>query len=962
MAVAIVGEEPRKDVMRSSVDDVAGTGAPLGRWNYGLALVGLALLAVGYLALAQGPYDSSLSLTLAPLLLVAAYCVVLPLALVVNPLVGPRSLWPRDWRAAVRDPGAWTATLVGLGACAIYSATAIRTLALWDSGEWVAASRVLGISHPPGAPLFLLWGRLATMLPRPDDVAARVTGLSVLFATATAVLVTLVLGELILRFQQRQQARDAATDPAARIARWGGAAVGALALAFSDAQWANAIEAEVYAPYLFFTVLVLWLLLRWIARRHDQGADRLLLLGAYLTGLALGVHVLHALALPALILLLILSDERLTPARFAWLMAAGLLGTAFVYPGVVQGVPWLLSTLELAGLLLLVCGVPVAAAAVVRRGGRARSVIALSVVLVLLGFSTYATTMIRSSLDPPIDQGDPQTFARFRSYMEREQYGRWSITERRAPLWEYQITKMYVRYFGWQFIGKDDVRGADGRFSTPISVRGLWALPFLLGLVGMVVHFRFDWRSASAILALFLMLSLAVILYINQEDPQVRERDYSYTGSFMAFAIWIGLGTAAIGEAAARRLLAVSAPRRRGAAATGAALACAGALVLVPGRMLASNYGSHDRSRDRLAYDFASDVLSTCAPNAILLTVADNETYPLWALQTVYGVRRDVQVINLELLNGPWYVKQLARRPGRLVTLNDAQIDALAAIRWLQPRPVAIPVDPSAAWPGRAPGSLTLAVGPSGPDGLLLPRDQIVLHLLSVNAYRRPVYLSPTVAYALRHVELAPSLRNEGLVSRLLPAQEGWRLVDRELLRRNLVDRYRYAAFARPDTEFTPERAAIASWLRSSFLLLAESDIAAGDTAQAAVTLRQMEARIPEAHLPLQAMTEDLRVARVEWLSRGDQAALERRVRRVVRTYSLAPRDTMTLASVLWDPLGRRAAADSLATTVRSGPGAPAIDPQSVMNARQQLLGPSTGSESVSAWLQRTLGEGGGSP
>ncbi len=932
--------------------------ALLGRWNYGLALVGLGMLALGYLALAQGPYDSTFSLTLAPLLLVAAYCLVLPLALIVDPLAGPRSLWPRNWRAAVRHPGAWTAALVGLCAFVIYTATAARTFTLWDSGEFVAASRVLGITHPPGAPLFVLLGRLATMMPVPDDVAARVNHLSVLFATATAVMVALVLVEMIGRTQQRQHSPEGTTAVAARIARWGGAAVGALALAFSDAQWANALEAEVYAPYLFMTVLVFWLLLRWLPRRHDPGADRLLLLGAYLTGLALGVHVLHALALPAMLLLLVLSQDRLTPARFTLLMAAGLLGTGFVHPGVVQGVPWLLSKLELGGLLLLACGVPLAAAAVVRRGGRARGVIALSIVLVLLGFSTYATTMIRSTLNPPIDQGDPETFPRFRTYMEREQYGRWSITDRRAPLWEYQINKMYVRYFGWQFIGKDDVRGQDGRLSTPISVRGLWALPFLIGLAGMAAHFRSDWRGASAILALFLMLSLAVILYINQEDPQIRERDYSYTGSFMAFALWIGVGTVALAEWTGRRLAAV-APARPVAAAGGTALACALALALVPGRMLASGYDSHDRSRDRLAYDFADDVLATCAPNAILLTLADNETYPLWALQTVYGVRPDVLVVNIELLNGPWYVKQLATQSGGLVTLTDAQVDALAAIRWLKPRPVAIPVDPSAQPPGGSRGPLTLSVGPSGPHGLLLPRDQLVLHLLSVNAFRRPLYVSPMAAYELRHLELTPSLRAEGLVSRLLPAKEGWRLTDRALLRSNLTD-YRYASFADSRTVPAPEKAALASILRASFLRLAETDLAAGDLAQAAATLRQMEARLPVELLPQEEMTEALRIARVEWLSTGDTAALTRRVRHVVRTQALSARDTIILASVLWEPLGQRAAADSLATTVPAGPGTPAIDVQEVLKAREQLLGPSSGDDAVAAWLERTIGGAGG--
>ena len=267
-----------------------------------------------------------------------------------------------------------------------------------------------------------------------------------------------------------------------------------------------------------------------------------------------------------------------------------------------------------------------------------------------------------------------------------------------------------------------------------------------------------------------------------------------------------------------------------------------------------------------------------------------------------------------------------------------------------------IPAHPSAT---SERGALPLAVGPSGSDGLLRERDQIVLHILSENAFRRPVYLGPASASELWNMELTPSLRHEGLASRLLPAPVGWRRIDRELLRQNLVHRYSYAAFAHPETVFDPETVGLVSYLRASFLLLAESDVAAGDTAQAAVTLQQMDEHVPEAHLPLQSLVEDLRVARIEWLS-GDRAALARRVRSVLRKYTLSPDETMTLASLLWEPLRERDIADSLATSVLSGPGKPAIDAQSVLRNRQQLLGSPAGIDSVSAWLHGKLRAGGG--
>jgi hypothetical protein len=262
-------------------------------------------------------------------------------------------------------------------------------------------------------------------------------------------------------------------------------------------------------------------------------------------------------------------------------------------------------------------------------------------------------------------------------------------------------------------------------------------------------------------------------------------------------------------------------------------------------------------------------------------------------------------------------------------------------------------VDPSVE-SGR--GVLPLVVGPSRADGLQ-QRDQIVLHILSQNAFRRPVYLGPASGSELGNMQLTAALRNEGLASRLLPAREAGGPLDRELLRQNLVHRYLYEAFAQPATVFDRETVGLVSYVRSSFLLLAESDIAAGDTTQAAVTLRQMGHRIPEAQVPLQALVEDLRVARIEW-STGDRAGLARRMRGVLRKYTLSPDETMTIASLLWAPLGDRAAADSLAKAVLLRK--PAIDAEAVLRNRQQLLGSAAGSDSVSAWLHGKLRDGGG--
>jgi hypothetical protein len=187
------------------------------------------------------------------------------------------------------------------------------------------------------------------------------------------------------------------------------------------------------------------------------------------------------------------------------------------------------------------------------------------------------------------------------------------------------------------------------------------------------IHFNRDQYQALSVLALFILTGIAIVFYLNQPDPQPRERDYSYVGSFFAFAIWVGIGASAIFE----RILTIlreKSFRIYAALGTGVAL-----LIVVPGVMLFANYHTHDRTGNYLPWDYSYNILQTCEPNGIIFTNGDNDTFPLWYLQEVEGIRTDVTVANLSLLNTPWYIRQLrdSRPEGeRFINLTDNQIIA----------------------------------------------------------------------------------------------------------------------------------------------------------------------------------------------------------------------------------------------------------------------------------------------
>jgi hypothetical protein len=254
-----------------------------------------------------------------------------------------------------------------------------------------------------------------------------------------------------------------------------------------------------------------------------------------------------------------------------------------------------------------------------------------------------------------------------------------SFADNLSFFFRYQIGHMYMRYFMWNFAGRqNDIQGHgntlngnwisginfidEGRLGPqndlPVELQNnkatnkYFMLPLILGLLGLWFHFSKNYKDGIVVSVLFLMTGLAIVVYLNQYPYQPRERDYAYVASFYAFAIWIGIGVLALYDILRKYANAK-------VVAIGTTIA---SLALVPGIMAQQNWDDHDRSGRYNALNIALNYLNSCEPNAILFTNGDNDTFPLWYAQEVEGIRTDVKVVNLSLFNTDWYIDQMIRK------------------------------------------------------------------------------------------------------------------------------------------------------------------------------------------------------------------------------------------------------------------------------------------------------------
>lgn len=648
----------------------------------------------------------------------------------------------------------------------VYISTIEPTGSFWDCGEFIASSYKLQVGHPPGAPLFLMMGRIMALFAGGDVklVSVMINVMSALMSAGTI----LFLFWTITILTRKIVAADGQMDAGRLITIMGAGFVGALAYTFSDSFWFSAVEGEVYASSSFFTAIVFWAMFKWESVADERHANRWIILIAYLMGLSIGIHLLNLLTIPALAFIYYFRKYKPTTSGIIATAAAGVAILAIVQYGIISTLVKIASQVELifvnsfglpfwSGfvffLLLVVAGLVYGLKRTRERNQPMWNLSLLCVVFILLGYSSYAMIVIRSNANPPMDENDPEHAFNLLSYINREQYGDRPLfygqyynaqqikleegamqytkgdgkfietTRKISPVydpaactifprmyssqdnhisaykewagikgdqtptfaqnlkffWQYQMIHMYWRYFMWNFAGRQNDQQGHGGITKGNWISGIKAidewrlgpqgelaegmknnkarntfyfLPLILGLIGMIWHFRRDNHDAWTTMLLFFFTGLAIVLYLNQYPYQPRERDYAYAASFYAFAIWIGLGAAAIADKL----------RKKVPMAVAGTLSTVVCLVAVPGLMAKEGWDDHNRSHRYTSRDIAWNYLQSTAPNAIIFTNGDNDTFPLWYAQDVEGVRTDTRIVNLSLLNTDWYIDQMKRK------------------------------------------------------------------------------------------------------------------------------------------------------------------------------------------------------------------------------------------------------------------------------------------------------------
>ena len=711
------------------------------------------------------------------------------------------------------------AAIIFLITFVIYFDTMAPTVSYWDCGEFIAVSHTLGVPHPPGSPFFLLLGRIFSMIPFNEDIAFRVNIISPIVSALAVMLLYLTIVKIVTHWRGKV---ENLTDV---LIVFGGASVGALTFAFTDSHWFNAVEAEVYAFSTFFTAIVVWLILLWNEKADQSGHERYILIIAYMIGLATGLHLLNLLAIPFVTLIIYFRKYKLEWLSFGITVLITVIIFFVIHNGIIKGLPKMAAGfLGVGGTVLVILSVFVLMVWAIMNKQNLLSIAATSVVLILIGYSTYTLIFIRSNQDPTIDENDPETVRAMISYLEREQYGSVGQFPRRfnglrqmyevagpprgenrtytarqkaqyrktdldkqwAFFWDYQIKKMYNRYFLWQFAGRGPSTeqgvtpmGANSREDGVDWTQFVLPLALILGLLGMVYHGSKDQRMSFSIMSLFLLTGYAVILYLNQDDPQPRERDYSYVGSFFAFSIWIGAGVAAVGEFIQSKI------SNKEISTRVISITLALSILFVPGVMLSVNYHSHDRSGNYVAWDYSYNILQSVGPNGILFTNGDNDTFPLWYLQEVENVRKDVAVVNLSLLNTPWYIKQWKEaRPDetKFINLTDKKVDEITSrlTRW-EERKVQVPVKND---PENNEGYIEWTLKPTFAGQALRVQDVMILKIIKDAGWEVPIYFAVTVSQSNR-IGLDPYLDMQGLTFQLKSHKTS--PVDQDMMYKNLM-------------------------------------------------------------------------------------------------------------------------------------------------------------------------------
>lgn len=956
-------------------------------------------------------------------------------------------------------------------AAIVYILTAEPTGSLWDCGEFISAAYKMEVVHPPGAPLFLMIGRLFTWVADmvSADKATIAYALNVMSGLCTAALVMFIFwSTTILAKLSLVGYHEKVTEKDDMLAILGSGFVAALSTTFATSVWFSAVEGEVYAMSSGFTGLVIWAALRWYVTVSPK-ADRWLVFIAYMIGLSIGVHLLSLLAIPFIALLFYFKKRRVATMEFSPNMMYVVLGFAllvgvqfvsvlpvwlhvlfglgipglYAYAAFASPAPerkvWLnigLSFVIGFAILMFIQAIFIPKLPQVAAGfdfvfvnnlglgvgtGMFFFVVLLLATVVaglyyaqlksnynlqmgmmmfamaLMGFSTYASIIIRANANTPINMNNPSDPYSLVSYINREQYGerplafgphfmakpigtkdkgkvyrpvekngkviydvvgdkfdyeysrsdmmpfprlghmdrgaqyrRWlSLEEEAIPtmndnldfFFRYQIGWMYFRYFMWNFSGRQNAKQGfysndptKGNWQSGIGLldsgrliptkdlpesmtdqgnNNYYFLPLIFGLIGLIFHISRRPQEALAMGILFLITGVAIILFSNQPPNEPRERDYVLVGSMFTFCIWIGLAVAALYKTFKDVL-------KNG---MGAGALAIGLVIIAPLIMGFQNWDDHSRARHTGARDYANNFLQSCAPNAVVFTYGDNDTYPLWYAQEVEGIRLDVRVVNFSLLAVDWYIDQLRRKmnesdaipmtisrdayrgsPRNALPIQDSKrlMNLLDVVKYMgESHPIQnsvslvptadvyLPVDKAAvrkngAVPTTIPDSLIEDKVSFRLPGRYLQKDDIALmDILATNAangWVRPIYFAVTVR-AEKIGELKNYLQMEGMALRIVPIKTpssggfaGAMMMGRvevDTMYRNMMERFRWGGFDQYKMFVDESYAPSIQTQQFAFMRLANELRAKGDKERAINALDRLYVAFPNFNFPI---------------------------------------------------------------------------------------------------------------
>lgn len=954
-------------------------------------------------------------------------------------------------------------------ALVVYTLTMEKSGSFWDCGEFVSGAYKLQVVHPPGAPFFNIIGRIFTLVAQEDtgQVAIMINFLSALSTAFVSLFAfwstTMVAKKLLVKDEDKDYALSNI------LAIMGAGIVAGLVSTFADSIWFSAVEGEVYALSIFFMTFVVWAALKW-ENDKSENADKWLVLIAFMIGLSTGVHLLSLLAIPFVGMIIYYKkfDFNYKGALIAFTFSFVAVG--FVMLGVIQGIPKILSLFELmfvngfsmsfnTGVLVAIV-VLIALIIALTYYSQTKhkyyfNLVAVSLLVLLVGYSSYALVPIRAAANTPINMNKPSDAFTLLSYLNREQYGErpllfgpdytvefrlasqggdivnigegrtlyvkddatksyldmgnkqefeWAseskmffprlgvigdgskteayrawinppygiydretkkIVSKFGPselsvaeqyvkklneenksqfgnqryrvkdiltwsdnikfFFQYQLGYMYMRYFMWNFSGRqNDIQGtyqnSEGGWIVGVpaiddALGSLWgnpswtmqnlspereanygynkfyAIPFILGIIGLVFLFKYNLKYGIAFSILFLTTGMFFIIYGNQPPIEPRERDYVIAGSIFTYAIFIGLSLIAIYSVLKEKV--------NGNIAFAVAFLIT---IVAPALMGAQGWDDHNRSGRTTAVDFAENYLQSCEPNAILFTQGDNDTYPLWYAQEVEGIRTDVRIVNLSLLGVDWYINQLRYKMNdaepvkltftpemlragerdqvqyiqnasldnnkyynatdimKFVAKDDANIEARYKVPYYLPtKKMSFPIDRAKAEKiGLIASGDTTSLSVINYDltkNSLLKNDLLTIDIVANNINERPIYFAVSVAPSA-YIGFQKYFEQNGLVYRVVPrvnrsGQPTNAPINTDLMYKDVMDEFKFGKLDSNPKAYVDENISRMTMnLVSNFVKLAQSLEAEGENEKAVKVLDKLFTSLPVSKVP----------------------------------------------------------------------------------------------------------------